>query len=125
MSVNNRIYLLVGIELSNSAMRSLFGEDRDALDDIRVGYFDKINTKDTSVKYIAGGMGDTEYLGRVLLTHTEEDPGIDVLNLSKMVANLEVDLPKIKKDIEAIMALSTDPNQETDWPELILVSVYS
>lgn len=118
MSVNERSYLIIGTTLDSDVMRELFGEDREQLDDIRVGYYDAVNLKDSGIKYIAGGMGDEEYLGRILAVHTSESPGFDFLDLSQMLADNRGEFGRIKQELR-------DDFDIDCLPRLLLFTVYS
>lgn len=118
MSVNERSYLIIGTTIDSDVMRELFGEDREQLDGIRIGYHDNVDPEDHGIKYIAGGMGDEEYLGRILAIHTSESPGFDFLDLSQLLSDTRGEFGRIRQ------ALNDDFDIQC-LPRLLLFTVYS
>lgn len=118
MSTNQRTYLILGVTVESKIMTELFGEDREELEDIRIGYYTKVDAADPEVKYISGGMGDTEYLGMIIATHTEEDPGFDFLDLSELIEDTKGEVARIRQDLEDDFGLEAEPG-------LLLFTVYS
>jgi len=118
MSVNERSYLIIGTTIESDVMRELFGDDREQLDDIRVGYHDTIDFKDVGIKYIAGGMGDVEYLGRILAVHTSEEPGFDMIDLSQLLSDTRGEFSRVRQELDTAYGIQC-------LPRLLLFTVYS